>query len=132
MDGCQTDSTGCPGLSCELCKSRSPVMAWHYCLYLNVCFSLPSAPPTGPTPTPACPSTIDAIPDITAIKKNTSKNRGIQIACRISHAIIVTYITRLLSYTAWLYCTIRDVQEHIQYFKSVFLEIQNVTIRSVF
>ena len=36
-------------------------------------------------PPPTRPPHIDSIHDIKAIKKTTSKTRGIQIACRISY-----------------------------------------------
>ena len=55
------------------------LMAKHYPLSLNVCFNPPTA----------------HIGDITAVEKTTSKTRGIQIACRISYEIIISYITRL-------------------------------------
>ena len=54
------------------------------------------------------------------------------MACRISYELLAI-ITRLLSVVslAWLYCTIGELQP-IQYLKSVFLEILNVTTWSVF
>ena len=64
-------------------------------------------------------------------------SRYFDISIRITHhyyEILATYITTQASFTvslAGLYCTIKEPQP-IQYFKSVFLEILNVTIRSVF
>ena len=77
-----TDSDGRHGLPCELCLGHL-LMAQHCHMYLNVCFSLPTAPHLPPLPTP-----IDSIRDITAIRKITSKTRGIQRACRISYEIL--------------------------------------------
>ena len=55
------------------------------------------------------------------------------MACGISYEILAIYVTRLLSVVglAWLYCTIGELQP-IEYLKSVFLEILNVTTWSVF
>ena len=72
--------------------------------------------------------TTDSIHDITDVQKTTSKPRGIQIACRITYEILAKPIAISL---AGLYCIIRELQ-CIQYFKSVFLEILIMTIRSVF
>ena len=67
------------------------LMAQHCHLCLNVCFSPPTAAHPPPQPTPY----IDSIRVITAVEKNY-KTRGVQMACRISHEILASYITRLL------------------------------------
>ena len=121
--GCQTDSDGRLGLPGGLCPAGSPTDGTALpfvseCLLWPACGS-PPAPTAHPPP-------IDSIRVITAVQKTASKTRGVQIACGIS-------LTRLLSVVglAWLYCTIGELQP-IEYLKSVFLEILNVTTWSVF
>ena len=111
------------------------LMAQHCHLYLNVCFSLPTAPhpPQPPTPPPSPPPTPYRLnPHYYSHRKTTSKARGVQTACRISYEILAIYnYAACVASLAWLYCTIREPQP-IQYLKSVFLEILNVTTWSVF
>ena len=65
--------------------------------------------------------------------RKTSKTRGVQIACRIISYENTSYVIRIsiLLSLAWLCCTITEPQL-IQFFKSVFLKILNVPIRSFF
>ena len=104
---------------------------WHITAISVWMFALGLRLPTLPH-CPSHPPPIDSIHIITDVRKTTSKTWGIQIACRISYEIIISYITRLLMLClTWLHCTIREPQP-IQYLKSVFLEILNVTTWSVF
>ena len=66
------------------------------------------------------------------LEKNHLENQQCQLGGRISYETIAIY--RWSTYTAslaWLHCSTGEPQ-WLQYFKLVFLEIQNVPLRTVF
>ena len=103
-------------------------------------YFLPSASPPPPTPTPnthpqhpphpppARPSLINFIRNITAVDKNHLKNQQCQLDGIFSYKSIATTYTVCL---AWLHCSTSESQ-WLKYFKLIFLEIQNVPLRTVF
>ena len=104
-----------------------------HCCCVSTCgwYNPPSASHPPPTLTPP---PINSICDITAVGKNHLKNQQCQLGGRISYETIATKISGQLTYTAslaWLHCSTGEPQ-WLQYFKLVFLEIQNVPLRTVF
>ena len=82
---------------------------------------------------PAHPPPINFICDITAVDKNHLKNQQSQLDGKI-YLQIHSYISRLPILCVWrgYIVAITSESQWLQYFKLVFLEIQNVPLRTVF
>ena len=79
---------------------------------------------------PPHPPPINSIRDITAVGKNHLKIQQCQLGGRIIYETIAKWSTYTAS-LAWLHCSTGEPQ-WLQYFKLVFLKIQNVPLRMVF
>ena len=82
---------------------------------------LPTRPRLPPPP-------IDSIRDITGAVKIYLKTSSIQVACRNSYKMIASRITALFIQYIWHDCIVpqEKPEQCIQYFKFVFLEMQNI------